>query len=253
MTSTFATELLGWKRGTKNANAHGLVPNCADLDSQMSVKLAAGMLDLLGVDHTTASSVPAEPGGPLEDKVGAFLRTALPSLNGAQQWWVARGKLITEFAQYVHLHQIDALLKSSPALRVTIGTDYLIKPDVTVGLIDVPTVNQLPLLHAAVSCKWTIRSDRVQNIRHEFNQMIRHRRGRQPHLVAVTAEPLPTRLASIARGTGEVDAVYHIAFDALAESVEANANPEQKAAWQECVSQGRLISFEKLAPTLASW
>ena len=70
-----------------------------------------------------------------------------------------------------------------------------------------------------MSCKWTIRSDRVQNIRHECLQMIRHRRGRQPHLVTVTAEPLPTRLASIARGTGEVDAVYHIAYDAMAASV----------------------------------
>ena len=29
------------------------------------------------------------------------------------------------------------------------------------------------------------------------------------------AEPLPSRLASIARGTGEVDAVYQVAFDAL--------------------------------------
>jgi hypothetical protein len=46
-------------------------------------------------------------------------------------------------------------------------------------------------------------------------------------LVTVTAEPLPTRLGSIARGTGEVDAVYHIAFDALAASVAARANPEQ--------------------------
>ena len=57
----------------------------------------------------------------------------------------------------------------------------------------------------------------------ELRRGVRHRRGRQPHLVTVTAEPLPTRLASIARGTGEVDAVYHIAFDALAASVTANA------------------------------
>jgi hypothetical protein len=48
----------------------------------------------------------------------------------------------------------------------------------------------------------------VQNIRHECLQMIRHRRGRQPHPVTVTAEPLPSRLASIARGTGEVDDSY---------------------------------------------
>ena len=108
-------------------------------------------------------------------------------------------------------------MRGHPELRVTIGTDYLIKPDVTVALGDVSTASWLPPLHAAISCKWTIRSDRVQNIRHECLQMIRHRRGRQPHLVTVTAEPLPSRIASIARGTGEVDAVYHVAYDALAD------------------------------------
>jgi hypothetical protein len=117
----------------------------------------------------------------------------------------------------------------------------------------VKTASGLPPLHAAISCKGTIRSDRVQNIRHECLQMIRHRRGRQPHLVTVTAEPLPSRLASIARGTGEVDAVYHVAFDAVNASVTENANAEQQEAWREVVGQRRLLSYEFLAGTLASW
>jgi hypothetical protein len=71
--------------------------------------------------------------------------------------------------------------------------------------------------------------------------------------VTVTAEPLPSRLASIARGTGEVDAVYHIAFDALAASVDAYGNDEQVAAWDECVGQGRLLDYAQLARTLARW
>jgi hypothetical protein len=137
-------------------------------------------------------------------------------------------------------------------LRITVGMDYLIKPDVIVGLADVPTSSGRPPLHAAISCKWTIRSDRVQNIRHECLQMIRHRRGRQPHLVTVTAEPLPSRLASIARGTGEVDAVYHIAYDAMAASVAANANDEQAEAWREVTGQRRVLSYELLVNTLAT-
>jgi hypothetical protein len=92
----------------------------------------------------------------------------------------------------------------------------------------------------------------VQNIRHECLQMIRHRRGRQPHLVTVTAEPLPSRLASIARGTGEVDAVYHIAYDAMDASVAEHANAEQRDAWREVTRQRRVISYETLAETLAS-
>jgi hypothetical protein len=148
---------------------------------------------------------------------------------------------------------VDRLVRANPELRITVGTDYLIRPDVTVALGGLTTASGLPPLHAAISCKWTIRSDRVQNIRHECLQMIRHRRGRQPHLVTVTAEPLPSRLASIARGTGEVDAVYHIAYDALDASVTAHANLEQKEAWREVVGQRRLLSYGLLAGTLASW
>jgi hypothetical protein len=122
-----------------------------------------------------------------------------------------------------------------------------------VGLLGTPTVTPDPWMHAAVSGKWTIRSDRVQNIRHEFGQMIRHRRGRQPHLVTVTAEPLPTRLASIARGTGEVDATYHVAFDELAAAVAASSNQGQQAAWAEVVGQGRLRDYHLLADSLVAW
>jgi len=180
-------------------------------------------------------------------------RWALAGEHSGRGWRVSRGTVITGFDQYAHLSEIHALVRASPGLRITIGMDYLIRPDVTVGLGRVTTASGLPPLHAAISCKWTIRSDRVQNIRHECLQMIRHRRGRQPHLVTVTAEPLPSRLASIARGTGEVDAVYHIAYDALMASVAANANPEQADAWREVTGQRRVLSYELLTGTLASW
>jgi hypothetical protein len=64
---------------------------------------------------------------------------------------------------------------------------------------------------------------------------------------------LPSRLASIARGTGEVDAVYHIAYDAMAASVAANANAEQADAWREVTGQRRVLSYELLVSTLTSW
>ena len=83
--------------------------------------------------------------------------------------------------------------------------------------------------------------------------MIRHRRGRQPHLVTVTAEPLPSRLASIARGTGEVDAVYHVALEALAAAVDADGNDEQIDAWNECIGQKRLLSYGDMVKTIAAW
>jgi len=36
-----------------------------------------------------------------------------------------------------------------------------------------------------------------------------------PNIVAVTAEPLPMRIASLALGTGDLDCVYYIALDEL--------------------------------------
>jgi len=253
VTAPFARSLLGWKASGKNKLGWPLVPNFADVDNPESMRIAAGVLDELGVPRDEASAVPKDPGGPLEQEVRDHLAGALPALQPDRGWIVACGQIITKFDQYAHLSEVYELVRGHPELRITIGTDYLIKPDVTVALGHVSTASWLPPLHAAISCKWTIRSDRVQNIRHECLQMIRHRRGRQPHLVTVTAEPLPSRIASIARGTGEVDAVYHVAYDALDASVARHANADQQDAWREVVGQRRLLSYEALAATLASW
>ena len=260
----FALELLGWKRSpredgkAKNKAGWEWVPNCADVDSKESITLAAGMLTNLGsadpnYAQTSAVLPPRNPGTGLEHRVREWLETELPALGGDRQWQVLRGALITRYAQYRHLTGLDDLIEQYPNLRVTVGKDYLIKPDVTVGLLGTPTRDGFPFLHAAVSCKWTIRSDRVQNIRHEFNQMVRHRRGRQPHLVTVTAEPLPSRLAAIARGTGEVDATYHIAFNELGKAVAESRNEPQRNAWSEVVGQGRLMDYNLLAASLVAW
>lgn len=254
----------GWKASPREAgkpkNRAGWewVPNASDVDNLESLTLGAAMLTAMGLQDPNRGGVaplplPRNPGTALENWVRDELAADLPGLDPNRQWDVKRGLLITTFAQYQHLTSLDALIAADPNLRVSIGQDYLIKPDVTVGLGGAAALHGLPFLHAAVSCKWTIRSDRVQNVRHEFNQMIRHRRGRQPHLVTVTAEPLPSRLASIARGTGEVDATYHVAFDELDVAVTASQNAGQQAAWAEVVGQGRLKSFNELAGDLARW
>lgn len=251
MVASFASSLLGWR--TPRSSSSRSVPNCADSDNPESVLIAEGMLEAMGLTLSAHGDGPPQPGVELENQVRNDLFLSLTNENTGRHWKINRNRVITDFAQYSHLKRVDELVRSSPELRITIGRDYLIKPDVTVGILDLDVLGAAPFLHAAISCKWTIRSDRVQNIRHECNQMIRHRRGRQPHLVTVTAEPLPSRLASIARGTGEVDAVYHIAFDTLHTSVMSAANASQREAWQESVEQRRLLPYEDLAPTLARW
>ncbi len=258
MGAPFRTELLGWKPSKKNKLRWKWVPNSADVDNPSSLRLAAHVLNQLGEPDPNATGEdpvepPGNPGGLLETLVRANLSAQLPELDPNREWKLDRGKSIVGYIQYQHLSGVDAAIAKDPNLRVTLGTDYLIKPDVLVGLTGAPASVECPWLHAAIACKWTIRSDRVQNIRHENGNMIKHRRGRLPHLVTVTAEPLPTRLASIARGTGEVDATYHIAYNELASAVAAEGSSEQQDAWQEVTQQGRLLDYKNLAQSLVSW
>ncbi len=245
MAAPFACELLAISASTG-------YPNCADKDSDASVQIARHLLRQLAVDDV--SSLPGQTlGSRLERAVAIHLKTELPALAPHRPWAVfgTPGKtLISDFQQYQHLAKVKYLIDSdeSGVLRSELGTDYLISPDVTVGLL---VQSAYPFLHAAISCKWTIRSDRVQNIRHEGIILTRHRRGRQPHIVTVTAEPLPTRLAAIARGTGEVDAVYHIALKELEKAVAALDNSEQHSVLAELMDQGRLRDYDELAGTLA--
>jgi hypothetical protein len=205
------------------------------------------MLNALGVAPGTIG--PLDPGGALESGVETWLTAELNTLAPGRTWKVDRKRLVTEFSQYAHLARLQKLIDddTTNTLKTEIGSDYLIAPDVTVGL----ALSVGESLHASVSCKWSIRSDRVQNIRHEAIILTRHRRGRQPHIVAVTAEPLPTRIASIARGTGEVDGVYHVALPQLQAATTAHGSKEQRDTLDELVGQSRLFDITLLPPVLA--
>jgi len=88
--------------------------------------------------------------------------------------------------------------------------------------------------------RWTIRSDRAQNTRTEALNVLRNRKGHTPHIVAVTAEPLPTRIAALALGTGDIDCVYHIALPELEDAIAAVNNSEQ-ADMLHTLIQGRRL------------
>lgn len=236
----FVRDLFGYRNG---------VPNIADKDSRSSIEIARRMFEILGVSgETTLTGQRA--GSLLEECVRTQLSEELPRQEPSRQWRFRRGVPIHEYAQYEHLARLQALIDedSTGTLSVEIGRDYEVRPDVVVG---VHPLMKTPVLHAAVSCKFTIRSDRVQNIRHEAVILTRHRRGRQPHIVAVTCEPLPSRLAAIARGTGEIDAVYHVALDELVAATASVGNTEQVSILNEIVGQGRLFDLSSLSAVLA--
>ena len=260
MAAPFAVDLLGWKASSKSALDWTWGPNSADVDNAASLTLAGTVLDALGVENPNMREIdpgliltPSNPGSLLEVAIQGHLAEELPALDPSRDWAVRRGVSITAYAQYQHLAALTVAVAENPNLRVTLGTDYLITPDVTVGLLGTPTLTPHPWLHAAVASKWTIRSDRVQNIRHENSNMIRHRRGRLPHLVTVTAEPLPSRLASIARGTGEVDVTYHIAFQELDRSIREVGSSSQLDDWLEVTEQGRLRDYALIGRNLTDW
>lgn len=181
---------------------------------------------------------------------------------------------IAQFEQYRHLIAIAEAASKNPDLAASLGSDYIIKPDVVIFrqlasddeinrnivIVDdsVALMSSLrksnggsPILHASVSCKLTIRSDRSQNSRSEALNLIRNRRGKLPHVVVVTGEPLPSRLASIALGGGDIDCVYHFALPELCDTVKELGLADSEEALNIMINGKRLKDISDLPLDLA--
>lgn len=225
------------------------IPNNADKHSQISVALAKGVVERINLP--LRQSLPSgQTSGNLFERVTAqYLENAFNALQHLRpgRWSFNVSQRIEEFEQYEHLAELAEALNTHKELRATLG-DYLIKPDIVIGrfpvedaemnspdiLVKSPTIanhtplrlvnSDKPILHASISCKWTIRSDRSQNARTEGLNLIRNRKGHTPHIVIVTAEPYPQRIASLALGTGDIDCVYHIALPELQSAATEHKN-----------------------------
>ena len=99
--------------------------------------------------------------------------------------------------------------------------------------------------------KWTIRSDRAQNTRTEALNLIRNRKGPLPHVAAVTAEPLPTRIAALALGTGDLDCVYHFVLPELKKAIEQIYNQDQLKMLNTMIDGRRLCDISDVPFNLA--
>lgn len=268
-------EHLGWKSATVKTRrlceelfGAPVGPNLADLGSRPSTQIAGLAYQSLGVP-IEKTEVDIDSGGDssearrrsmgnaLEVALEADLRSALEALDPGRGWFVTRSGKVDQFSQFAHLKRLQELFEADETLKSTVGRDYQVSTDVMVGVPNRGQGEARYALHAAVSSKLTIRSDRVQNIRFEFATLVRNRRGRLPHLVVVTAEPLPSRVISIGRGTGEIDAVYHLLFDEMAEVIAGmwrkdSSMKQQCDAWAELVDTGRVRPYSELAPVLAA-
>jgi len=228
------------------------VPNMADASSSMSADIAKGMIQALKAEVGKGSVTPQAKGSSFAEETATFLRSAFARLQhlrpGGWTFSTSQGSGgIARFAQYTHITEIQAVMEKHPELRATLGGDYLITPDIVVSRLPLsdeeinggaPFVAEdscarrtpirkgnVPgdpaILHASISVKWSMRSDRAQNARTEALNLIRNRKGQTPRIMVVTFEPLPRRIASIAMGTGDVDCTYHAALDELLAGAKA--------------------------------
>ena len=70
-------------------------------------------------------------------------------------------------------------------------------------------------------------------------------------IVAVTSEPLPTRLAALALGTGDLDCVYHFALYELKEAIAEIENEDQMDMLNTLLDGRRLRDISDLPFDLA--
>jgi len=257
------------------------VPSNADAAQESSVKLALGILKRLGSETVGARLAGQMSGNAFEDITAKFLGETLVRLDHLRpgHFEVNRitargGSPLSSFEQYAHLADIKKASSGNLQLAAALGNDYTITPDIVIvrevkadaeinskGWLVNEKVGRRsslrasgggkPLLHASISCKWTLRSDRAQNARSEALNLIRNRKGRLPHIVLVTGEPSPSRLGSIAIGTGDIDCVYHFALPELVESVGESGSKKAQELMAILVEGKRLRDIADLPLDLA--
>ena len=216
-----------FETNTLTLTSAGVASN-ADTSSRGSKAISRRIVDILVEEqHHAVSTVDKISGQTLgkqfETLTMDFLRETFPNLQNLRpgRWTILQlgnnNKLKTsDFAQYEH----DGDVSKMADIRKANGGK--------------------PLLHASVSAKYTMRSDRAQNSRTEALNLIRNRKGHLPHIVVVTAEPMPNRLASLALGTGDIDCVYHFALYELIRAVK-EVGSEDAAETLETLVQGKRL------------
>lgn len=235
------------KTGTLAINANGIATN-ADKGNRPSREIAALLAKKL-MSETHERQAGQTSGSNFEILLAEFIDRTFPKLQHVRpgRWEVIQlgnrsAMKTSSFVQYEHLEYLQELTNANAKLKTILGNDYMVAPDVVVyrhpvsdtelnrpflvvdGSVSTMTElresnNEKPLLLASISAKWTMRSDRAQNSRTEALNLIRNRKGQTPHIVVVTGEPLPSRIASLALGTGDIDCMYHFALYELVEAV----------------------------------
>lgn len=265
--------------GTLAINASGVATN-ADKDNAVSVMIARKIAEQL-MAETNERVAGQTAGASFEAITMSFVKETFPQLQHLRpgKWEILklgnRSRTKTSaFAQYEHLAYLTELTRANKKLSAMIGNDYMVAPDIVVyrNLCSDEEINEpedivndevcryadlreanggKAILHASISAKWTMRSDRAQNSRTEALNLIRNRKGHLPHIVVVTGEPLPSRIASLALGTGDIDCVYHFALPELITAVRATGKTDVIETLNTLVEGKRLKDISDLPMDLS--
>jgi hypothetical protein len=257
----------------------------ADSDNKSSKKIAAIMAEKMGFPLCKKPPKGQTAGTKFGLYTMEFVRDAFGLLDHLRPGdWVfsaTGGGGVAKFDQYQHLFDLQKVLDENPKIKAAFDSDYLVVPDVIVArnpvsddeinikqkilseaeqtarltsfrALNYRDTEPVPILHASISCKWTMRSDRAQNTRTEALNLMRNRKGQLPHIVAVVFEPLPTRIASIALGTGDIDCTYHGALYELIEAVAEGGLTDQAEMLNTLIEGKRLRDISDLPLDLAT-
>lgn len=235
------------EKGVLSISVDGVASN-ADSSNQPSKMIAKLVAERLGA-KVGPKAKGQTAGTQFEQITMSFIANTFPQLQHLRPgaWTVLslgnqNAIKTSDFAQYEHLAYLSQLMEKNKQLSTMLGNDYMVAPDVVIyrdlyedaainfektyiddSVCKMATLRKTnggkPILHASISAKWTMRSDRAQNSRTEALNLIRNRKGHLPHIIVVTGEPLPSRLASLALGTGDLDCVYHFALYELLDAV----------------------------------
>ena len=256
------------------------VPSNADKSSKLSIAIATRIATAL-MAETAEKAVGQTSGAKFELINMEFLTNTFPKFQNLRPgvWHIVklgnRNTIKTSsFVQYEHLEYLSKLTENDAKLAASMGNDYMVAPDVVIyrETVDDSEINKtqlivddeianmayirkknggLPILHASISAKWTMRSDRAQNSRTEALGLIRNRKGNLPHIAVVTGEPLPGRLASLALGTGDIDCMYHFALYELIDAVNATGAEDSIELLDVLIKGKRLKDISDLPLDLA--
>jgi len=276
----FAQALCGYREDSGH-------PSTSDKSDNTSIRWGNAMFDALGVhpDAPAAEGV----GTLLEEAVVHELRAHRPDLV------IERSRLATQFDQYRHLDHMrtyttsfkDDLnrieqavvhakgLDTSPpvtALRRQLSTlrkhaktnqelfqalkDNLAEESMLRLDIAVTSPKSGARLQIGLSSKWSLRTDRAQDCVSQGAKLVAQRRGHMPHYAVVTMEPRPSMLRLIADGSGSVDCVYHVAYEALLAAAstmsdDSDARTRAQVGYLDrMVKQNRIRSWTALVDEL---